>query len=62
MCNNLITIGWLGSQVAYLNVPKEQAIERFVNEHNDGDPVDPSLITEFTFGDTFGVYDAWKLS
>lgn len=60
--NKLITIGWLGNKTAYLNVSKEDAIKRYL-EDNPGyedEIATPDFVSEFDFTDEFGVYDAYK--
>ena len=57
MKNKLIVIGWMGVKTAYLNVPREEAINRYMQSRN----VTSEDIEEFDFEDEFGVYDAWDL-
>lgn len=63
MKNRLITIGFLGDISCYLNVPKEEAIARYVAENpsyakyiDNGDFKD--FIGEFYFDDKFWAYSA----
>ena len=61
--NRLVVIGPLGCQVAYLNVPREDAIQRYRNAQVcfPGDvpaAPDDSEIREFEFHDAFHVYAA----
>lgn len=61
MSNTLVVIGWLGLRTAYLNVPEEEAVERYMKE-NDLTPEDMKQVDKqvFTFQNSFGVYDAWS--
>lgn len=56
MKNKLVVIGYLGSKTVYLNVSREDAIQRF--RQNDG--CDVVYVEEFEFDDSFGAYDVWK--
>jgi len=63
MKNRAIIIGWIGSKRCYINISKEEAIERYKN--TDGFTVgydDEALgdTREIEFDDEFGVYDAWN--
>jgi hypothetical protein len=67
MKNKLIVIGWMGVKTAYLNVPKEEAINRYMKSNfgtprsaNQEDLADFDFVQEFEFEDEFGTYDAWK--
>jgi hypothetical protein len=61
MKNKLIVIGWMGTKMAYLNVPREEAINRFMKSNftsrQDIEVFD--FVREFEFEDEFGTYDAW---
>lgn len=59
--NKLIVIGWMGIKKCYLNIPKEEAIERFCkeNELTENDLNKYDLINEYVFKDEFDAYDAW---
>jgi hypothetical protein len=61
MKNKLIVIGWMGVKTAYLNVPREEAINRYMQSENvtSEDIEDFDFVQEFDFEDEFGVYDAW---
>jgi len=71
MKHKLITIGYLGYKNAYLDVPKDQAIARWLKD-NPGDlsfPTTPTTaeelekrgyVHEIAFDDEFYVYDVWK--
>lgn len=69
MKNKLITIGWTGTKRCYLNVPREEAVRRFVKSEMYGYETTEeialttaeSLVEEFEFDDEFGAYDAWKI-
>lgn len=56
--NKIISIGWLGSKSCYLNISREEAIQRYlVNNPGDSDYLDDSgFITEFEFTDEFWAY------
>ena len=64
MANTLIIIGAIGIKKAYLNITKDDAIERFCNDLEI--PMDEyeeywsSSYKEITFYDEFEVYDAWE--
>ena len=58
--NTLIVIGWLGVRRAYLNVSREEAIRRYMEAEGEEDPPPPERITEFSFEDEFGCYDAYE--
>ena len=61
--NRLVVIGPLSDQIAFLNVPREEAIRRYMNAQIcfDGDvperPADDA-IRECDFHDAFHVYSA----
>lgn len=65
MKNKLISIGWLGIKRCYLNVSREEAIKRYVEEAENSilDDIDEhylvrnDLIEEFDFDDEFSAYD-----
>ncbi|MCP4990912.1 MAG: hypothetical protein GY928_34175 [Colwellia sp.] len=61
--NTLVTIGWTGTKTAYLNISKEEAIERYLKDNPDCKELvtQDGFVNEFEFNDEFGVYDAWKL-
>jgi hypothetical protein len=63
MKNKLIVIGWMGVKTAYLNVPEEEALRRWLqsNSATREDIEDFDFVQEFDFEDEFGVYDAWDL-
>lgn len=60
MKNKLIVIGWMGSQTAFLNMTREEAIARYEEVEGDKlDPdflADPDLIREVEFDDFFHTY------
>lgn len=60
--HTLVTIGWTGVQVAYLDVPVDEAIRRY-REHEGMTPDEPleCPVVTFAFRDSFGVYSAWGL-
>ena len=63
--HTLITIGCTGDRTAYLDVPREEAIRRFIVKKNEGMPPDcqsteldtHERITEMAFIDEFQTYD-----
>jgi hypothetical protein len=59
--NRLIVIGFRSDKKAYLNVPREEAIRRYLLEHpEDETDVRSGLIVDvIDFEDEFYVYDAW---
>lgn len=68
MSNKLIAIGYLGVKTCYLNVPKEEAIRRYVEAEMHGfetsaeiaqmrQETAASLVEEFEFEDEFSAYD-----
>lgn len=55
--HTLWVIGFMGDMVAYLDIPKEEALRRWVEVHGDKEGVpDPRAVH---FNDAFGVYDAY---
>lgn len=56
--NKLTIIGWLGARVAFLNLTKEEAINRYRNLSSPPDTSDDFLdvIEEFCFDDEFNTY------
>lgn len=59
--HSLTVIGWMGTKTCYLDVPREDAIRRFLrdNPEHSPDEVDPQLVEEFEFDDEFHAYSAW---
>lgn len=63
--NSLIVIGWLSMRYCYLNLTREEAIARFIRDHEP--EMTPEMVThpgdgfidEYLFDDEFGAYDAW---
>ena len=65
MKHTLIIIGWMGSKTCYLDVSKEEAIERYCKENNEslGNFKNFSIPLEsFEITDKFWVYDIWANS
>lgn len=61
MKNKLIAIGWMGCITCYLNVPREEAIRRYLAENLiDGKDLVENYIHEFEFDDMFGAYSVWE--
>lgn len=65
--NRLVVIGPLGLRTAYLNVDRETAIVNYMAdqvcfEGDTPEPPRPEEIREFTFTDSFQVYDAGPAS
>lgn len=61
MKHKLVTIGNIGMKHAYLDVPREEAIERFKASccnYFDTDQELEQSVYEFEFDDEFYVYDA----
>lgn len=54
--NTIVSIGWLGSMINYLNVSKEDAIKRYKTEHDI--PEDEELSTEIHISE-YQVDDQW---
>ena len=58
--HTLITIGYMGGKRAYLDIPLEVAVARYMSsEELDERPAD-RLIDSFEFADEFYVYEAGK--
>jgi hypothetical protein len=60
--NTIIAIGWTSSYRCYLNLSKEEAIEKYMKEHNVSEYTLEELrgmIKEINFNDSFSVYDIW---
>lgn len=61
MKHTIVVIGWLGLRKVYVDVPIEQAIERF--EKNESRQLDSDDdVRAFTIDDEFAAYDVWPLS
>lgn len=65
MKNKLTVIGYLGDKNAYLNLSKEEAIQRFMQDNLRDEDCNKEYVEkygnveEFYFDDEFCVYDAW---
>jgi hypothetical protein len=56
--HTLHMIGWLGHMRAYLDIPLDEAKQRyFATEETD----EIGKIKTITFDDEFGVYDCWAV-
>ena len=73
MKNKLIVIGWLGHKRCYLNVSRNEAVRRYVEQEMHGwettaeiaqmrQTTAESMTEEFEFDDEFSAYDAWATS
>jgi hypothetical protein len=58
MKNKLITIGFIGFKKCYLNVTKEEAINRYLSDPNNLG-IEDNEVKEFEFDDEFEAYDCW---
>ena len=58
--HTLVVIGTLGAKRAYLDISVAEARKRFAASEGESD-IEETL-KEFTFSDSFGVYDAWSSS
>lgn len=58
--NTLIVIGWLGCKRCYLNIPQEEAIERYIKDEDSNLEFVLKHIDTFTFDDEFCAYDAYS--
>lgn len=60
--HHLIVIGSTGQRLAFLDVPKDEAVDRYVKWCLEVEFIHPQplLVNEFDFDDEFGVYDAWE--
>lgn len=56
--NKIIVIGYLGIKRCYLNITKEEALKRYIDEN--GHDFEVEDIEEFEFKDEFSVYDIWE--
>lgn len=62
MKNTLVTIGYLGSARAYLNVSPKEAIERYRKSEDMLDNWEPGdYLNSFEFDDEFWTYEASSL-
>ena len=61
MKHKLVTIGYLGGKRAYLDIPLEAAIVRYMASEEIEEAPDPKLIDEFEFDDEFYTYEAGPL-
>jgi len=59
--NHLVVIGYMSIKRAYLNIPRDQAIKRFMQEEGETLETSELLTKEFDFDDVFGVYDGWSV-
>lgn len=57
--NKLICIGYLGVKRCYLNIPQEEALQRY--KEQEGDNLTGVTTTTIEFQDEFGVYDAYTI-
>jgi plasmid maintenance system antidote protein VapI len=58
--NRIVTIGFLGSQTCYLNVSREEALRRYLEENNFYSREEAQcMLREFQFEDSFEVYDVF---
>lgn len=59
--NTLVVIGYLGGYDVFMNVDREQAIERYAKKHDVTVEYvkNEYRITELEFTDEFEVYDIW---
>ena len=60
MKHTLHIIGWMGTKHAYLDIPGDEAENRYLAEN----PTDLEGAAEHKvihFDDSFGCYDAWEL-
>jgi hypothetical protein len=62
--NKIISIGWLGIKACYLNVPLEEAIQRFIAMEDitreEFDKTYKKLVHVVEFDDEFGAYEIWE--
>ncbi len=62
--NKIITIGYLGYNRCYLNITKEDAIERYCKEEKinkeEFEKNDDISIYTTEFKDEFGCYEIWE--
>ena len=58
--NTLVVIGWTGCKKCYLNISREEAIERYKEEDDFAEYLDIGDIEVFNFDDEFGAYDVWE--
>ena len=62
--NKLVVIGRIGDKQCYLNVSREEAIERYCKSRNITTDlikkeVDDEYTQEYTFDDEFTAYEVW---
>lgn len=62
--NKLVVIGLIGDKICYLNVSKEEAIERYckcrgISTDLVKKEIDDGYVTEYTFDDEFSAYEVW---
>jgi hypothetical protein len=62
--NKLVVIGWMGIRICYLNIPLQEAIDRFLI--TEGMSLEDFNKTEvryevIEFDDEFGAYEVWGL-
>ena len=57
--HRLIVIGYMGTKIAYLDMPRAEALQRYQEEEGDLPPTE--YIEEFEFVESFWCYDAKPL-
>lgn len=61
MKNKLYVIGFIGIKKCYMNIPKQEAIERYCKENDlDAATFDEESVDEVEFDDEFEAYDVWE--
>lgn len=57
----LVAIGYLGDQTVYVNISKQEAIDRYDRENPDFTVIKNNLrVKEIDVDEKFYVYDIWK--
>lgn len=60
--NKIITIGYTGSMICYLNISRSAAVDRYLKDNPFTayeDLVKDNMITEFDFDDEFYAYSVY---
>lgn len=57
--NRLVVIGWIGCRTAYLNIDRDEAIKKYLADHQESN-LDGTPVEEIQFESEFGTYEVWS--
>ena len=60
MKNKLIVIGWTGQKRCYLNIPREEAVSRYLKSEGIKQGLGDEKIDELEFDTEFAGYAVWE--